>query len=142
MSRAIPIMLPALVLSASCYTYTPISPTSITSDMTVRVEMAPTANEERVEGRVFEVGQASLILLPEGRPGDDTSPKTVSFMDVEAVDVRQFDATRTMLIVGGGAAVGIGALFLAGSNPGDTRGPGGEGDFNVLPLIRALVGSD
>lgn len=142
MFRALAIVLLSTLSGAGCYTYTPISPVSVTPDMTIRVDLGSGAPGDRVEGRVFEIGQGSLALLPEARPGGDTSPRTLQFTDVQSVNVRQFNSTRTALVVGGGVAVGIGALLLADSNPGDTRGPGGGGDFNIFPLIRALVGSD
>lgn len=140
MVRAL-VYVPFVVLwSAACYTYTPISPETVTPEMNVRLELVETSAEERVEGRIYEVGTSSLSLLPETRPGADTSPRTLKFSDVESVVLRRFNATRTLLIVGTGVAVGVGALFLADSNPGDTRGPGGSGDFNVLPMLRALTG--
>lgn len=142
MSRALAIVLLSTLSGAGCYTYTPISPVSVTPDMTIRVDLRSGAVQDRVEGRVFEVGQRSLALLPEAGPGQDTSPRTLLLTDVQSIDVRRFNSTRTMLVVGGGVAMGIGALFLADSNPGDTRGPGGGGDFSILPYLRVLLGSD
>ena len=142
MRRALAIVLLSTLSAAGCYTYTPISPASVTPDMTIRVDSRSGAVQNRVEGRVSEVGQRSLVLLPETRPGHDTTPRTLLLTDIRSIDARRFNSTRTMLMVGGGVAMGIGALFLADGNPGDTRGPGGGGDFNILPYLRVLVGSD
>jgi len=142
MTRAALTVLTGLLAGPACYTYAPVEPGEITPEMTVRVELAEESVERRVEGTVFSVEPGALSVLPESRPGGDPSPRTLRFADVEVVQVRSFDSRRTALVVAAGAAVGIGVLLAAEGNPADTRGPGGGGDFNVLPLLRSLFAPD
>lgn len=142
MTKAIVAVLAAVFMTAGCYTYAPVSSSTVSPDMTVRVEVATSGSDatvDRVEGRVFEVGPDAFRLLPETRPGTDASPRRIEIDEIQTLTHRQFNATRTALVFGAGAAVGIGALLLADSNPGDTRQPGGSGDFNLVPIVRALL---
>ena len=132
-------VLPLALVATACYTYAPIPAGEVTPAMTVRLEVSGSAAPERVEGRVFEVGTGVLSLLPEVRPGMDSGPRTVQLSQIMEASRRRLDATRTVLVIGAGAAAGIGVLLLAEGSPGDTRGPGGPGDFSVLPMLRALL---
>lgn len=136
--RTVIFMLPTMLIASGCYTYTPISVSALTPEMDVRVETSETTTQ-RLEGRVVEVGDDTMSLLHEARPGAADRSRTVAIAELTSVHQRRFSPTRTIAVIGAGVAIGIGALFLTDSNPGDTRGPGGSGDFSVLPILRHLL---
>ena len=128
--------------SAGCYTYTPVPVGRVSPQMIVRVETEEGQRVERLEGQVFEVSGNTLSLLPEVRPGMDDGPRVLRFAEVRSVTERRLHTGRTLAVLGGGVAVGIGVLLLAEGEPSDTRDPpGGGGGFNLIPVLSSLFGS-
>ena len=139
MFRSIVCILALAWASAGCYTYDPIPVSTVSPSMIVRVEADAGLRPERVEGQVFEVDGESLSILPEVRPGMDDGPRVYRFAEVVSVTRRTLNTGRTLAVVGASVAVGVGALLLAEGEPGDTRKPGGGGDFDLIPILRALL---
>ena len=140
MLRTIACVLALSWATAGCYTYSPIPVTTVSPSMIVRLETDAAQRDERIEGRVFEVDGSTLSILPEVRPGMDDGPRVYRFSDVVSVNQRTLHTGRTLAIVGVGIAVGVGALLMADGEPGDTRGPGGPGDFDLIPILRGIIG--
>jgi len=126
------------MLTAGCYTYRPVGPSDLTVDMTVRLELAENTSYPRLEGKVIQVTPSTLSVLPETRPGQDGAPREVRIDGIRAISRRELHTGRTALLIGAGFGAAIATLLIVEGTPGDTRGPGGGGDFNVLGLARAL----
>lgn len=130
------------VVASGCYSYSPVPVDTVTPEMIVRVEVQEGSGTERVEGQIFEVQGGSFSLLPEVRPGEDNAPRTLAFSEVNTVAQRTLDTRRTLAVLGIGIAAGVGTLLLADGEPGSTGNPpGGPGDFDLLPILRSLIGS-
>jgi len=107
--------------------------------MTVRVHLAERVSEPRIEGKVFEVDQGQLSLLPEVRPGEASGPRSLARTEIAEIEVRSLDMPRTLLVAGAGMAVGIGVLLVVEGEPtGGTPGDGGV-VFDGIPLLRFLL---
>ena len=129
-----------LLLTSGCFTYAPIEPSAVAPDMTVRVHLAERVSEPRIEGKVFEVDQGRLSILPEVRPGEASGPRSLARADISEIEVRSLDTGRTLLVAGAGMAVGIGVLLLVEGEPtGGTPGDGGV-VFDGVPLLKILLG--
>ena len=120
----------ALPLASACFTYTEVGIESVAPGESVRVQVyeqaidrLPAELERRtqVEGTVVDRESSRLNLLPElGSPV--TAPVSLAVADIETIFRRELSQSRTWLVAGVGAALGVGLLLAIEGEPAGTEG--------------------
>lgn len=149
-----------LVTCGGCYSYQPIDVADIQPQMDVRARLSgqqaealadALATDDRVvEGRVIENGADQVLLevtaaTAERRGRLETLNQRVRIptTEIQAVDQKSMDQTKTTLVVAAGVGVVAAAVVLAitGSSSSTTpgTGPGGPQDI-LIPLLRLPLG--
>jgi hypothetical protein len=149
----------ALVL-AGCYSYQPIDVADIRPEMDIRARVsgpqadaladALLSDDRTIEGTVIDNGTDELLLevtaaAVERRGRLETLNQRVRLptSEIQVVDEKRSDQTKTTLLVLGGVGVAAAAVVLAitsgSSNSTSTGGPGGPQDI-LIPLFRLPLG--
>ena len=128
--RRLALWLLALPLASACFTYTEVGIESVAPGESVRVQVyeqaidrLPAELERRtqVEGTVVDRESSRLNLLPElGSPV--TAPVSLAVADIETIFRRELSQSRTWLVAGVGAALGVGLLLAIEGEPAGTEG--------------------
>jgi len=134
------LLLACMPVLGGCFTYSRIQPDQVTPEMSVRARLVAERGSGPVEGTVFEVGPRSFSVLPDVSGGMSTEPVALVFDEIELVEQRSFNGTRTALLAAATVAVGVATLYTVEVVTGGGRQPGGSGDFTLIPAFRIPVG--
>ena len=154
--RAIPFLVAAAV-AGGCYRYVPADPGDVTVGTQMRAILTPTeaqrmrtvlaTGDTLVDGTVTAVTPEAFefrvagVNLP-GRTSVEPlyQQVTVARRDITAIELRQFDRTRTALVAVGGAALAgavVAGIWEHSRIRDDGEFPGG--DESRLPVIRIPI---
>lgn len=136
MRRSRALLLSTLLLTG-CHRYVPAELGELQPDMAVRVRVSDRPTSPPLEGPVVEVapGSSGVTILPERSLLDDEGPVSLLPAEIQLLERRELDRTRTALLLAGTAAVGLASILLIEGEPTqDPPRPGG-GVFSIrLPL--------
>jgi hypothetical protein len=136
MRRAGALLLAALLLSG-CHRYVPAELGELRPDMAVRVRVADRPTSPPLEGPVVELGPggSGVTILPEASILGEEGPVSLTPVQIEVLERRELDRTRTALVVAGTAIVGLASILLIEGEPTqEPQRPGGGLLFFRLPV--------